>query len=158
MFRLSRMADYAVVLLGQLARESDNSRADGRAATAVHLAAATGLPEPTVAKIAKQLARAGLLTSKRGAAGGYGLARPAAAISVGQVIEAVDGPIAMTACVEGAHDQCSVESLCPMRGNWARVNEAVRGALEAVSIAEMSVPARFAGGVQGEPAMKIAAE
>ena len=81
--------------------------------------------------------RAGLLVSHRGARGGYGLGRAATAINVAQVIEAVDGPISLTTCLEETND-CGIEALCPARANWSRVNAAIREALERVSIAEMT--------------------
>jgi len=82
------------------------------------------------------------MESHRGAAGGYSLTRAAEGISIAEIISAVDGPIALTACVDGAEGHCDVESLCPMRGNWDKVNRAVRRALEEVTLADMStVPA-----------------
>jgi Rrf2 family protein len=90
----------------------------------------------------KLLAPAGLMESHRGATGGYSLTRAAEEISIADIISAVDGPIALTACVDGAEGHCDVESLCPMRGNWDKVNRAVRRALEEVTLADMStVPA-----------------
>ena len=134
MLRLNRMTDYAVVVLGQMARRP------GLVQTAAHIAESTAIPLPTASKLLKQMAGAALITSHRGANGGYSLDRAAAAVRVAEIVEALDGPIALTACVDGAEDQCDVESHCPMRGNWNRVNNAIREALENVSLAELIDP------------------
>jgi FeS assembly SUF system regulator len=136
MIKLSKMTDYAVVVMARMAR-------DGACVQTVpQLAERTGVPAPTVAKLMKLLAPAGLMESHRGATGGYSLTRAAEGISIADIISAVDGPIALTACVDGAEGHCDVESLCPMRGNWDKVNRAVRRALEEVTLADMStVPA-----------------
>ncbi|HZH25880.1 MAG TPA: SUF system Fe-S cluster assembly regulator [Azospirillaceae bacterium] len=133
MLRLSKLTDYAVVVMTEMLRTPT------AVMTAGELAARTGLPAPTVQKILKLLAKDGLMASTRGASGGYALARPAAHISVADIIAAVDGPIALTDCVGGA-EGCCVEELCPMRGNWDKVNRAVRAALEGVSLADMASP------------------
>jgi FeS assembly SUF system regulator len=134
MIRLSKLTDYAIVVMSEMARSTDAVHTVG------HLAERTGVPSPTVAKLMKSLTPAGLMNSHRGAAGGYALARPAEAITIAEIITALDGPIALTACVDGADSQCGVERLCPMRGNWEKVNRAIRGALEQVSLADMMVP------------------
>jgi FeS assembly SUF system regulator len=132
--RLSKLTDYAVVMLSHMAaRETE-------VYTACRLAERSAVPEPTAAKILKLLTRAGILVSQRGSAGGYELARPAAEISVAEIIVALDGPIALAACVEGSADHCGVESFCSMRGNWNRVNRAIRSALEDITLAEMAHP------------------
>jgi Rrf2 family protein len=97
-------------------------------------------------KILKGLAHAGLLVSHRGVKGGYGLARPAHQISVADVIVALEGPIALTACIEHAPGECDIEALCPARANWQRINRAIREALEGITLMEMAhtVPAAFA--------------
>ncbi len=134
MLKLNRMTDYAIVVLGQMSRDP------GVVRTASALSQATLIPTPTVAKILKTLASSGLVTSHRGAAGGYSLDRGPEAVSVVEIIQALEGPIALTACVDGAVDPCEVVSACPMSGNWNRVNEAIRGALEGVSLADMLDP------------------
>ena len=134
MLRLSKLTDYAVVVLVRLGRGA----ADGRdVQTSPGIAGATGIPEPTVAKVLKAMAAAGLVVSQRGARGGYRLARPLAAVPVSDVIEAVDGRIALTACVEGGEGRCEAESLCPVRGRWDPVNDAIREALASITIADM---------------------
>jgi FeS assembly SUF system regulator len=138
MLNLNRITDYAVVVLAQMAREPE------RLVTAPQLAQDSAVPMPTVAKVLKDLAREGVLESERGAHGGYRLARPPAEITVLQIIRALEGPVSLTACVDGTEGNCDVEALCPMRGNWDRVNRAIRTALEGVSLAEMAIaPARF---------------
>jgi FeS assembly SUF system regulator len=137
MLRLSRLTDYAVVVLIRLA---EGERAQGgEIETAPRIAAATGVPEPTVAKVLKALGAAGLVASQRGARGGYRLGRPLGAISVADVIAAIDGPIALTACVDGGAGGCEVERMCAVKGRWDLVNAAIRGALSAISLADMRV-------------------
>lgn len=138
MIRLSKLTDYAIVVMSEMAR-------DGGTLTVPCLADRTGVPAPTVAKVLKALAPAGLMTSQRGASGGYTLCRPATAISIAEIITALEGPIALTACLEGADAQCGVESLCPMRGGWEKVNRAIRTALEEVTLADMMGTAWVAG-------------
>ncbi len=128
------MADYGVILMVHLARLSSQRT------TAAELAESTALPLPTVSKLLKQLATAGLLVSHRGAAGGYGLAREPGEISVAQVVAALDGPIALTECVTADGAVCEMEALCPTRTNWRQINDALVGALEKVSVADMARP------------------
>ena len=131
MFRLNRLTDYAVVVMSRM------SRAPDELCTAPHIAQETGVPLPTVAKLLNALSHSRLIASHRGAAGGYTLNRPAEAISVAEIIQALEGPIALTACVDGASGGCDVESFCPMRGNWDKVNKAIHEALSGVSLADM---------------------
>ena len=147
MIRLSRLADYGVVLACQMAVKA------GRCHNAFDLAAATGLPAPTVSKLLAAMARAGVLVSQRGAKGGYRLARGPEAITAADIVTAVDGPIALTVCIEHGAGACDVESLCPTRSGWRRINDAVRDAMKSVSLAELafSVPAGL-GDLQGLPA------
>jgi FeS assembly SUF system regulator len=135
MFRLSKLTDYAVVVLVRLASDEARSNAPGSVQTSPGLSSATGIPEPTVAKVLKAMAGKGLVTSLRGARGGYRLNRPLDDIPVAQVIEAIDGPIALTACVDGG--DCESQCLCPMRGRWDPVNAAIRAALGAITLADM---------------------
>lgn len=147
MFRLNRLTDYAVVVLAQMAQEREEVR------TAPRIAQDTGVPLPTVAKLLNALARGDLVTSQRGASGGYTLSRPAADISVAQIVQVLEGPIALTACVDGTDGQCDVQSLCPMRGNWNKVNSAIHQALSQVTLADMSLsfPSFPAVAVADEP-------
>ncbi|MGF1474905.1 MAG: SUF system Fe-S cluster assembly regulator [Geminicoccaceae bacterium] len=131
MIRLSRNADYGIVIMTELARLS------GRSANTPEVAERTGVPQPMAGKILKQLARADLLASQRGAKGGYLLTRSARLITVAEIIEALDGPIAMTACIEVGPGECELETTCPARSNWHRINAAIRDALDQISLAEM---------------------
>ena len=133
MIRLSRLTDYAVALLSHMGQEREENLW-----AASDLAEKSGLPMPTVAKVLKLLAKTGLITAQRGAAGGYKLARMTNSISIAEIIEAMDGPIAITDCSEGsAHEDCMIQSVCPMSQGWNKVNIAVRQALKNVSLAEM---------------------
>lgn len=136
MFRLSKMSDYAVVVLSELGRDGAE---DKRSAT--DLAAATGVAEPTVAKVLKLLGAAGLVTSQRGAQGGYRIARPLSHTPIADVIVAIEGPIALAACVDGATGGCEAEACCPVRGRWDPVNSAIRRALTDITLADMQCPA-----------------
>ena len=102
------------------------------------------IPAPTVAKLMGTLARGGLLTASRGVAGGFTLARDPASISVAEVVEAVDGPIALTSCAGNDVNDCAMEGHCAIRGHWAPINQAVRGALAAVTLADLVRPAAAA--------------
>ena len=133
MFRLNRLTDYAVVVMTQMALRGGETR------SAQQISEDTGVPLPTVAKLLNLLGRAKLVTSQRGAAGGYTLSTEPEEISVAQIIQALEGPIALTACVDGAADTCDAESFCPMRGNWNKVNGAIREALTSVSLADMMI-------------------
>lgn len=131
--RLSSMADYAVVTMAAAARHCGHARIN-----AGQLAEETGLPAPTVQKLVSLLSRAGLLWATRGSGGGLQLARPAAAITLADIVEAVEGPIALTACVElGKHD-CGMEQACAVKPHWPVVNEALRGALAGVSLTALA--------------------
>ena len=138
--RLSSMADYAVVTLCAAARHCGGART-----SATELAEETGLPLPTVQKVVSQLSKAGLLRSSRGAGGGLQLARPAAAISLADIVEAIEGPIALTSCVESGRHDCAIEGTCSVRPHWGLVNETLRGALADVPLTRLarmeSVPA-----------------
>jgi FeS assembly SUF system regulator len=134
MLRLSKLADYAVVVLIRL------SSVEG-CQTSPCVAAMTGLPEPTVAKVLKSLATAGLVTSQRGARGGYRLAQPLGRIPVADVVAAIDGPVAITACTEGGAGNCEAEALCPVRGRWDPVNHAILEALGRITLADMNAVA-----------------
>jgi len=131
--RLSNLADYAVVTMSQAARHCGGGRT-----SAAELAEETGLPAPTVQKVVSKLTAAGLLRSSRGAGGGLQLARPAAAISLADIVEAVEGPIALTSCVDGGRHDCALEGSCAVQPHWPIVNNALRGALAEISLVELA--------------------
>lgn len=132
MIKLSKLADYGIVIMTHLARPG------GHQASAQEIAQATRIPSPMASKILKALARDGLLRSQRGVKGGYELSLPAGSITIARIIETLEGPIAVTDCIDGAAGDCVIESLCPARTNWERINRAIREALEEVTLAEMA--------------------
>ena len=140
MFRMSRLTDYATVLLAALASEPE------RVQTAAALAGQTRIAPPTVSKLLKQLQRAGLVTSTRGLHGGYQLARPATQISAAAILDALEGPVALTDCAAG-HGVCDMEDTCRVGRAWQRLNLAVRRALYDISLAQLAgldaAPARL---------------
>lgn len=131
MFRLNRLTDYGVVVLSQIFLSNNGL------CSAQQIAQRTGVPSPTVAKVLNVLTREGLVESHRGATGGYALSRPADKIAVADIIQALEGPIALTACVDNAEGHCDVEAICPMRGGWDKVNRAIQQALDSVSLLDM---------------------
>lgn len=147
MLRVSKLTDYAVVVLVRLSADS------AAVSTSPALAAATSVPEPTVAKVLKALGTAGLVLSQRGARGGYRLIRPLETISVADVIAAIDGPIALTACVDGGTGGCEVHGSCAVKGRWDLVNDAIRQSLAAITLADMrdaAIPARVSALLSAE--------
>jgi len=131
MFRISKLTDYGTVILACLAATPD------RRLTATEVAERTRLGLPTVSKLLKSFHRAGLLTSTRGARGGYQLARPAAAISAAAIIDAIEGPVAITEC-SGNHSACDLETVCSTGTAWQSVNVAIRRSLDQLSLAQLS--------------------
>ncbi|MEI6985580.1 MAG: SUF system Fe-S cluster assembly regulator [Rhodospirillaceae bacterium] len=136
MIKIGKLTDYAVVVLDRMSRDSGLH-------TVSDLAERTGIPATTVAKLLKQLAAAGLVSSHRGVNGGYALNLSPGLISVAAIIIALEGPIAVTECVSNAESACGTVVKCSMRGNWEKINQAVRSALESVSLADMSAPSIF---------------
>lgn len=136
MIRMTKQADYGIVLMTRLAGEPR------RQFSAPELAEECQLPQPTVSKILKALARGELLASHRGVKGGYALARDPQEINVAEIITALEGPIAITECIDDAPGECCQEPICPVRGNWQRINVAIRVALEHIKLAEMTHPIR----------------
>jgi FeS assembly SUF system regulator len=108
--------------------------------SAADLAEKTYLSLPTTSKILKKLTKSGIIGAQRGASGGYRLNMPASSITVASIIEAMDGPIALTSCAEGGDHSCRVEKTCPMNGSWDKINRAIRHALLEVSLADMATP------------------
>lgn len=133
MLRISKLTDYATVLLAVLARQPEAR------VSASQLAEMTKLETPTVAKVLKTLAQGGLVVSVRGVNGGYQLASPPEEVSVAEIVQAMEGPIALTEC--GLETGlCSYESKCSLRGNWQRIGQAVEEALSALSLADLARP------------------
>ena len=133
MLRVTKLTDYATVVLTVLAADPDH------VLSATELAERAGLEPPTVAKVLKPLAQAGLVEGFRGANGGYRLARPADAIGLIEVVEAMEGPLGMTECsIHAGH--CTIEDHCGVRANWRRINDVVVQALRSVTLAQMQAP------------------
>jgi FeS assembly SUF system regulator len=135
--RLSHLADYAVVLMTAAAR-----RPAGERLSATELAQDTGVPLPTAQKLMGQLAARGLLSSVRGAGGGFALAKSATAISLADIVEAVEGPIALTMCSDSSNHECILDAHCRVKPHIGLVGNAVRGALNAVSLEALCSPAQ----------------
>jgi FeS assembly SUF system regulator len=133
MIRLSKLSDYAVVVLSQLATRP------GEQMSACELAHVTSVPEPTVAKVLKLLSRQNIVMSTRGVNGGYAMHRAPNEITVKELITALEGPIALTECVTNSADSCVIETLCPMRGGWQKVNDAVHAALNSVMLSDLLI-------------------
>jgi FeS assembly SUF system regulator len=149
--RLSHLADYAVVLMTAAAR-----RDEGERLSATALAADTGVPLPTAQKLMGQLAGAGLLSSVRGASGGFALSRSADAISLADIIEAIEGPIAMTQC-SGSDEpsECALDAHCRVKPHMGIVGKAVRGALGTVSLETLSRAPGQAGALAAQAAAQV---
>jgi FeS assembly SUF system regulator len=132
MIRLSKMADYAVVLMGRMLY------ADPATLSANQVADQSGIPLPTVSKVLKYLLKAGLLESTRGLHGGYRLLRPAEQISIAEIIEAVDGPIALTDCATLSKScDCAIQNRCPTEKGWNKLNKKIHQAFASVTLAEI---------------------
>jgi FeS assembly SUF system regulator len=135
--RISKLTDYATVLLARLAARPQLQF------TSAQLAAESKLATPTVSKLLKQLQRGGLVASTRGAHGGYRLARPAGEITAAQILDAMEGPMALTDCARHEH-QCGIESTCGVGRAWQRVNMAIRRSLQEITLLDLA-------GLSGEP-------
>ncbi|MDQ6959268.1 MAG: SUF system Fe-S cluster assembly regulator [Mariprofundaceae bacterium] len=133
MFRITRLTDYGVLLMTQLAKDTAEVH------NAAALADQVRVPLPTVSKILQILLHENLLESIRGAGGGYRLARRATDISIRDIIVALEGPIALTECNREAGN-CEQESHCTTRDNWHMINQAVRHALGGISLDDMIQP------------------
>jgi len=131
MLRISKLTDYGTVILACLAQRPD------RLLTASEVAELTRIGLPTVSKLLKKLQRTGLVASARGSHGGYQLARPAAEITAARILDALEGPIALTEC-SGEHSSCGIESSCSVGRTWQRVNAAIRRALSDITLAQLS--------------------
>ncbi len=145
MIKVSKLTDYAVVLLSNMAdMEQDRVSASG-------LAQATNLPEPTVCKVLKILTKSNIILSTRGVNGGYSLGADLDSISIAQIICAIDGPIALTACVESGVEgiTCCIHNTCTVRGRWDDVNKALHTALDNVKLSDMVQPPLFMDAKEG---------
>jgi len=135
MLKLSKLTDYATVILSYMAR--DKARLHG----ALEISEATGIAQPTASKILKILVKARVLSSTRGAKGGYTLAREPERITVASVISALEGPIALTEC-SVSHKGCEQAAGCRIQGNWHLINQKISQALESVTLADLILPSK----------------
>ena len=135
MLRISRLTDYGTMILVHLASRP------GRLCPASDVAAGTRVALPTVQKILKVLARAGLIVSMRGSGGGYALGRSAESISAADILDVLEGPVAITEC-SSADSHCELESMCQVGGAWQKINRSIRVALDDISLADLARPAR----------------
>ena len=135
--RLNRMTDYAILVLGALAHRHGETLASGR------VAEKTDLAQPTVAKVLKMLLAAGLVETQRGVRGGYRLMKVSAQISLVDIVEAMEGPIAVTDCIDSAREPCMASNCCGMRKHWKHINLAIRKALMEVTLEDLVNPAQF---------------
>jgi FeS assembly SUF system regulator len=147
MIRMSKLTDYAIVILAHLARAPGTL-------TAQELASRSRVPLPTVSKLAKELSKAGLVVSHRGRNGGYGLARAADAISVAEIVEALEGPIALTECAKPGKIDCGIEDTCLARASWDPVSRAVETALRGLTLSAIA-PFRATGDEAGPAPVRI---
>ncbi|BAU57267.1 iron-sulfur cluster regulator IscR [Halorhodospira halochloris] len=134
MLRINRETDYGVLILSAMARVPEQR------ASSAQLAYAHGLPQPIVSKVMKQLVHAGLLCSFRGTKGGYGLSRTPDQVNILEVIEALEGPIAITDCVENGTQSCAHAYDCNAGAAWSRISDVVRTALQGVTLEQMGAP------------------
>jgi FeS assembly SUF system regulator len=131
MLRISKLTDYGTVILACLAAQPD------RLWTAAEVAECTKVGQPTVSKLLKKLQRSGLVVSTRGSHGGYQLAQPPSEITAARILDALEGPFAITEC-SGQHSTCGIESSCRVGHAWQRVNGAIRRALSDISLAQLA--------------------
>lgn len=139
MFRLTNLADYAVVLMWTMGQNPKELH------TAQALASDSNIPLPTTSKILNALARSGLLVSQRGLRGGFKLAKNADEVTVADIVEAVDGPIALTHCVAHVPGECSIEHVCAFRPHWQTINHTIRTSLSGITLQAMLVPPETSG-------------
>jgi FeS assembly SUF system regulator len=155
MLRMSKLTDYALVLLTHMAQQGLS-----RVTTAQELAARSRVPVPTVSKILKELSKAGIVVSHRGRCGGYSLARPAEEISVASVVEALEGPVALTEC-SGTDGGCSLEPVCVAKGHWGPISRAIHRTLQRLPLSALGprpVQLRRSAAVPAAPATRSLTE
>jgi len=136
MLRMSKLTDYGTMVLAQLAANSPHLCTAGQVAGATHIGRAT------VSKLLKSLNKSGLVISERGPLGGYALARPAGLITAAEIIDALEGPVAITEC-SASHGACGLEPFCRVGNAWQRINTGIRSALEKVTLADLRAGSAF---------------
>jgi FeS assembly SUF system regulator len=143
MLRIGKLTDYAMLIMSQLAKDPHS------VLSATVLADILHLTPSTVSKVLKMLSDNDLVRSVRGADGGYHLAREAAAISVAQVIAAMEGALALTECCDSSA-LCTLDSMCTLKGNWKKINKLVYSVLDKLTIRDMLHPLTLKGPIYGE--------
>lgn len=143
MLRIGRLTDYGTMVLAELAARRPELRSSGQ------VAQSTRIGHPTVSKLLKSLARAGLVTSERGSHGGYTLSRPAEQITAAEIIDALEGPLSITECSSVA-GHCDFEAWCHVGSAWQQINERIRTALGEVSLAELCTSKQVSAGTGAE--------
>ena len=133
MLKISKLTDYGTLVLGTMAKDADTQF------SAAELSQKTSLTTATVSKILKLLTKGEILTSQRGAHGGYQLARNPSTISALEIIRAMEGPVALTECSTNNND-CEIADACQMQSKWQIINLAIRRALSELSLADLSKP------------------
>src|SRR5687768_5255045 len=131
MLRIGKLTDYATVILATLAADRSRQLNAGTLAERTHIAS------PTVSKLLKQLQRAGLVNSTRGTHGGYQLAREPEQISAAAILDALEGPLALTQCSAGS-GHCDIEHTCSTGRAWQKLNLAIRRSLSEISLAQLA--------------------
>ena len=137
MIKLNKITDYAIVVLGFL------SNRQPKFYSAKDISLETGIPLPTVSKVCKILSKSNLISAERGFQGGYYCNKKPENINVAKIIETIDGPIAITACVDESNEICDTHSMCLLNGNWDQANKAVVSALASVSLKDLLNPENF---------------
>ena len=131
MIKLSKITDYAVVILAYMSRND-------KLLSASDISNYTSLPEPTVSKILKLLSKSSIIKSVRGASGGYVMLKKESDITANDIITAIEGPIALTSCVDGSkNDPCKTINICPLSNGWQKINDAITDALSTVTLEEL---------------------
>jgi len=143
-FRLSKITDYGIVILAEMAQRSLAARGEDASAAAPslnarELASHVELPLPVVSKVLKALTRANILESQRGTKGGYSLAREPEELSVAEMIAALDGPLALTQCSQGP-SVCDLEATCSIKNPWQVINHVVQNSLASITLADLTSP------------------
>jgi FeS assembly SUF system regulator len=136
MLRVTKLTDYGIVMMTCFATHPDKTF------NAKDMAGVVRLPLPVVSKVLKLLSRSGLLLSQRGTKGCYSLALEPKKITVAAIIQALEGPIAVTECTDAVKGDCGLETGCPVKTNWHLINKAIHRALEGITLAQMAQPLR----------------
>ena len=131
MLKLSKLTDYAVIVLGCLGAQN------GKPVSASFVADKTKLPEPTVQKVLKMMASAKIITATRGATGGYIVPLSLACISISDVVEAIEGPLELSPCHNDIDENCALAKLYAPKNKWNKVNVAIKKTLDNIRVIDL---------------------